>query len=122
MCAERGECLSQVSNFSALPEQHGGFLGNCPAHCQTGRASHGHDPAHRTPDPWEDTTINGTAMGKAFASWYAARAAEEPQLTAALSVGGGDEATAATATAGAFRWVAAATMVPTPPDTCGYWD
>jgi hypothetical protein len=41
-----------VGNFSALPPQHGGFLGNCPAHCQTGRATHGHDPAHRNADPW----------------------------------------------------------------------
>ena len=94
-----------VSNFSALPPQHGGFLGNCPAHCQTGRANHGHDPAHRNADPWNGTTINSTSIGEAFGQWYAARSSS----------------TSATAAAGEYRWVAAATTTPTPPDTCGYY-
>ena len=75
-----------------------------PEHCQTGRATHGHDPAHRTANPWNLTTINGTSIGDAFAQWYAARS------------GGG-----ASSSAARFRWVAAATTSPTPPDTCGYW-
>ena len=86
--------------FRALPPQHGGFLTNCPAHCQTGRANHGHDPAHRTADPWQLTTVNGTAMGDAFAQWYAARS-------------GGDSA-------GGYRWLAAASTAPSASDTCGY--
>lgn len=52
-----------VSKAQALPAQHGVFLGNCPAHCQTGISS------------WEATTIDGIAMGNAFSEWYAARVA-----------------------------------------------
>lgn len=90
-----------AANFTSLPSRHGGFLTNCPAHCQTGRATHGHDPAHRTPDPWQATTVNGIAMGRAFGQWYEHRAH------------GGTEP--------GFRWLAAATDQPTGNDTCGYW-
>jgi hypothetical protein len=90
-----------VGNFSALPTRHGGLLTNCPAHCQTGRATHGHDPSHRTADPWNLTTVNGTAIGAAFGAWYHARASGS--------------------TDGMYRWVAADTVSPTPPDTCGYY-
>lgn len=88
-------------DFTSLPPRHGGFLTNCPAHCQTGRASHGHDPAHRTPDPWTATTVNGTKMGEAFRQWYESRASGS--------------------TAAGYRWLAADSMFPSPPDTCGYW-
>ena len=75
----------------------------------------GHDPAHRTANPWNLTTINGTSIGDAFAQWYAARSGGGASSSAARSVGG------ASSSAARFRWVAAATTSPTPPDTCGYW-
>ena len=36
-----------VSNISALPSQHGAFVSNCPAHCQTGAS----EPHMITPHP-----------------------------------------------------------------------
>jgi hypothetical protein len=49
-----------ISLLDALPARHGAYLHNCQSHCQTG------------PGPWTTDTINGTYMGKAVASWYAA--------------------------------------------------
>jgi hypothetical protein len=43
----------------ALPPQHGAFIANCRAHCQTG-----------TDTAWHNTTVNGTSMGAAFRTWY----------------------------------------------------
>lgn len=43
----------------ALPPQHGVFIANCRAHCQTGTAT-----------AWNGTTVDGTAMGEAFKKWY----------------------------------------------------
>ena len=63
--------------------------------------THGHDPAHRTADPWLMTTINGTSIGAAFVQWYDVR-----------SRGSSD---------GVFRWVAAHSTTPTNNDTCGYY-
>lgn len=101
-----------VSNFSTLPSQHGGFLTNCPAHCQSGRATHGHDPTHRTADPWNLTTINSTSIGNAFKLWYDARSSTTP--APAQRRGNSRDG-------GEYRWIAAATTTPTTPDTCGYY-
>ena len=64
----------------ALPPQHGAFIANCRAHCQTGTAS-----------AWASTTVNGTAMGNAFKQWYFS--------------GSGAGAGAGASGAGPFRWV-----------------
>lgn len=48
-----------VTAAVALPSQHGVFIANCRAHCQTGTAA-----------AWMGTTVNGTAMGAAFVKWY----------------------------------------------------
>jgi hypothetical protein len=50
-----------VAAAMSLPAQHGAFIANCRAHCQSG-----------TPGAWTGTTVNGTAMGVAFVKWYAA--------------------------------------------------
>ena len=52
-----GENMSAAAR--ALPPQHGAFIANCRAHCQTGTAS-----------AWSGTTVGGVAMGEAFRSWY----------------------------------------------------
>jgi hypothetical protein len=70
-CADRiANCSAQIQRFwgdygnrmiailTSLPPQHGGFLSNCQAHCQTGSGS------------WTQLTIDGTAMGNAFTGWY----------------------------------------------------
>ncbi len=106
---------AMVSNFSALPPQHGGFLTNCPAHCQSGRATHGHDPAHRTADPWNLTTINSISLGTAFKLWYEARTRTARAHDASRRGGSTD------GDGGEYRWIAAATTTPTAPDTCGYY-
>ena len=46
----------------ALPPQHGTFLSNCPAHCQTGIAN------------WDQVIVNGTSIRDAFLEWYAGKA------------------------------------------------
>jgi hypothetical protein len=51
-----------VALLGSMPPQHGAFVTNCPAHCQTGTAS-----------AWGKRTINGTVMGPAFGAWYADR-------------------------------------------------
>lgn len=51
-----------VGLLESMPAQHGAFVTNCPAHCQTGTAS-----------AWGKRTINGTVMGAAFGAWYADR-------------------------------------------------
>ena len=48
-----------VTAAMSLPPQHGAFIANCRAHCQTG-----------TEQAWTGTTVNGTAMGAAFVEWY----------------------------------------------------
>lgn len=48
-----------VGNMTALPAQHGAFLSNCVAHCQTGM-----------PTNWGGATINGTSMRDAFIAWH----------------------------------------------------
>ena len=49
-----------VRRLDALPARHGAYLHNCPSHCQTG------------PGSWTTDTVNGTHMGQAVATWYAA--------------------------------------------------
>jgi hypothetical protein len=51
-----------VALLDSMPPQHGAFVTNCPAHCQTGIAS-----------AWGKRTINGTVIGAAFGSWHADR-------------------------------------------------
>ena len=46
-----------VETLVGLPAQHGGFLSNCQAHCQTG-------------GNWASATVDGMLMGTAFATWY----------------------------------------------------
>ena len=58
------------------------------------------------------TTINSTKMGEAFGQWYAARSSPSGAAAAATATGGAG---------GEYRWIAAATTTPTPPDTCGYY-
>ena len=48
-----------VAMLEALPPQHGVFVANCGAHCQTGTA-----------EAWTGRQIDGVAMGKAFTDWY----------------------------------------------------
>ena len=49
--------VKMVQTLVGLPVQHGGFLSNCQAHCQTGN--------------WGgNATIDGTMMGTAFVDWY----------------------------------------------------
>jgi hypothetical protein len=48
-----------VAILDSLPPRHGAYLGNCQMHCQTGPSSWGY-------------TVNGTSMGSAVATWYAA--------------------------------------------------
>ena len=48
-----------VSMLEALPPQHGYYVSNCAAHCQSGTA-----------DAWTDMTIDGTGMGQAFVAWH----------------------------------------------------
>eukprot|EP01048_Picozoa_sp_COSAG05_P025316 COSAG05_NODE_6387_length_969_cov_1.270115_1_plen_219_part_00 len=50
--------MKMVSILKGLPPQHGGFLSNCQAHCQAGSGA------------WHGATIDGTAMGSAFTTWY----------------------------------------------------
>ena len=50
--------MKMVDTLKSLPSQHGGFLSNCQAHCQSGSGA------------WHDSTIDGTSMGAAFSSWY----------------------------------------------------
>jgi len=57
------------------------------------------------------TTINSTKMGEAFGQWYAARSSPSGAAAATATGGAGGE----------YRWIAAATTTPTPPDTCGYY-
>jgi hypothetical protein len=65
-----------VSILQSLPPQHGGFLSNCQAHCQTGGCSWaGHQangPVHPScnPNPQNGLTVDGVPMGEAFISWY----------------------------------------------------
>ena len=49
-----------VSKLDALPARHGAYLHNCQSHCQTGVGM------------WTTDTVNGTNMGQAVATWYAA--------------------------------------------------
>jgi hypothetical protein len=49
-----------VQLLDALPARHGAYLHNCQSHCQTGLG------------PWTSDTVNGTYMGQAVATWYAA--------------------------------------------------
>jgi hypothetical protein len=49
-----------VELLDQLPMRHGAYLHNCQSHCQTG------------PGPYTTDTVNGTHMGQAVASWYAA--------------------------------------------------
>ena len=53
-----------VTNISTLPPQHGAFLTNCPAHCQTGA----HHSQH-SDYAWTNVTIKAQTMGSAFATW-----------------------------------------------------
>ena len=46
-----------VRRLSSLPPRHGAFVGNCPAHCQTGSG-------------YLTRTVNGTLMRDAFVEWY----------------------------------------------------
>jgi hypothetical protein len=48
-----------VALLEALPPQHGTFVANCAAHCQTGTA-----------EAWNNRQINGVSMSKAFTTWY----------------------------------------------------
>ena len=65
-----------VSALQSLPPQHGGFLSNCQAHCQTGSCSWaGHQAgmaAHPSCGPYPKTglTVDGMQMGQAFTTWY----------------------------------------------------
>ena len=81
-----------VDNALALPPQHGAFLSNCGAHCQTGGTG------------WAGTTVNGTAMGSAFVQWYTAHAS-----------GSFDATTDATK----FKWAEQCDVMPCAPDKCG---
>eukprot|EP00040_Diaphanoeca_grandis_P010394 m.53174 g.53174 ORF g.53174 m.53174 type:complete len:412 (-) comp21719_c0_seq1:72-1307(-) len=54
-----GYADKMVDALIALPPQHGGFLSNCQAHCQTGTAS-----------AWMNLTVNGATMGESFVTWY----------------------------------------------------
>ncbi len=54
----------------ALPPQHGAFITNCAAHCQTGTKHNAY---------WSGTTVNDTTMSAAFRQWYqSATATEHP--------------------------------------------
>ena len=46
-----------VAALDALPAQHGAFVSNCPAHCQTGSG-------------FDTRTVNGTLMKDAFVTWF----------------------------------------------------
>lgn len=46
-----------AGNASSLPAQHGAFITNCPAHCQTGTS------------PWNGTVVGGVTMEDAFGQW-----------------------------------------------------
>lgn len=70
-----------VSAAMELPPQHGAFIANCRAHCQTGTAA-----------AWNNTTVNGTAMGAAFVAWY------KHTITSDVSSAHGS-------TTDTFRWV-----------------
>jgi len=52
---------TMVKMLEVLPAQHGYFVSNCPAHCQTGTAS-----------SWTGMSIDGTIMGEAFVAWHQA--------------------------------------------------
>lgn len=80
-----------VGMLEALPPQHGYYVSNCAAHCQSGTAS-----------AWTDMTINGTGMGQAFLAWH--------QLHSSSVVAAG----AATAT----RLVEQCDVTPCGPDVC----
>jgi hypothetical protein len=80
---EYGENMSAAAH--ALPPQHGAFIANCRAHCQTGTAS-----------AWSGTTVNGTTMGDAFKSWY----------HQAGGVGGGGQAGDSSSDS-SYRWIEA---------------
>jgi hypothetical protein len=67
-----------VTAAMTLPPQHGAFIANCRAHCQTGTAA-----------AWTGTTVNGTTMGAAFVKWYKHAIGDDSSLAAASS----------------FRWV-----------------
>lgn len=54
---EYGKAMAAAA--AALPPQHGAFIANCRAHCQTGTAR-----------AWDGTTVAGVAMGAAFRAWY----------------------------------------------------
>jgi len=64
-----GERLAAAAR--ALPPQHGAFITNCRAHCQTGTKHNAY---------WSGTTVNGTAMGVAFLRWYSGAVSGRPQL------------------------------------------
>lgn len=76
-CTKITECTAQqqaywaaygtkmVQLLHSMPPQHGAFVTNCQAHCQTGTSS-----------DWNGRTINGTVMGTAFGEWYADRTAK----------------------------------------------
>jgi hypothetical protein len=70
-----------VELLDALPAQHGSFLTNCPQHCQSGCCHQGCCQGARASGDWGGTTINSTAMGDAFASWYTAQIAGHPPIT-----------------------------------------
>jgi O-palmitoleoyl-L-serine hydrolase len=83
---------TMVEMLEALPTQHGYFVSNCPAHCQTGTTS-----------SWTGMSIGGIIMGEAFVAWHQAHSLPT------AGVGVGPAATGASASSGATATVSAST-------------
>ena len=80
-----------------VPPQHGAFLTNCPAHCQTG-----------THNYFAKTTIGGTTMGDAFLAWFTASMGE----AAGHGIAGVGNAPPH------MRWIERCDTTPCAPDMC----
>lgn len=63
-----------VTMLEALSPQHGYFVSNCPAHCQTGTSA-----------SWTGMSIDGTIMGDAFTAWHAAHSSSSATVSPAAT-------------------------------------
>ena len=86
-----------VSILQALPPQHGGFLSNCQAHCQTESAG-----------AWTSRTVDGMPMGEAVAGWY----------NATMLAAGAGAVRAGNHTAASHRYYEACDIRPCGTDRC----
>jgi len=92
-----------VAKADALPAQHGVFLTNCPAHCQTG-----------TKSSWDQTTVGNTSIGDAFLAWWIAHTGS--MMGMHKSTGGWEDGLAHIHE---FRWIDRCDVEPCVTNICG---